>query len=275
MGEICRGHRPARSDGRASWDDLNEVQILGPGRSVRLRLLSAVVYASDELHIRADQCTDRVRYWKKIGSDDARPHWERHQEIVGPEVIKDCLAFDVRPRTIALEEDLRRHVLRKALLAVDDLKRFAEAAGLVAATRPVVIRWQRSLIWQLLTVRSLADEPPLSEQEIVERIVVAYQTAAQGNTDLADLCREENATAEEVKVQLGRTIGELVRLGQLSSDGSSPPRYALASTGREAQWRSIWLEQPMLRISDAKDRMRQTTSSRCFEDATASDMSPM
>ena len=233
LGEICRGHRPARSDGRASWDAINEVQILRPGCSVRLRLLSAVVYASDELHIGADRAPDRVRYWKKIGSDDARPHWERHQEIVGPDVIKDCLAFDVRPRTIALEEDLRRHVLRKALLAVDDLKRFAEAAGLVAATRPVVIRWQRSLIWQLLTVRSLADEPPLSKQEIVERILVAYQTSAQGNTDLADLCREENAAVEDIKVQIGRTVEELVRLGQLSPDGSSPPRFTLASTGRE------------------------------------------
>ena len=235
LGEICRGHRPARSDGKASWDAINEVQILRPGCSVRLRLLSAVVYASDELHIGADRAPDRVRYWKKIGSDDARPHWERHQEIVGPDVIKDCLAFDVRPRTIALEEDLRRHVLRKALLAVDDLKRFAEAVGLVAATRPVVIRWQRSLIWQLLTVRSLADEPPLSKQEIVERILVAYQTSAQGNTDLADLCREENAAVEDIKVQIGRTVEELVRLGQLSPDGSSPPRFTLASTGREAR----------------------------------------
>jgi hypothetical protein len=237
LGEICRGHRPTRSDeGRASWGDLDRERILGPGRLVRLRLLSAIVYASDELHIGADRAPARVAQWKQIVNEDSRLHWDRHGAIVGPVIIEDRLAFEVHPKTTALEEDLRRHVLRKALLAVDDLKQLAEAAGLITPTRALVIRWQRSLVWQLLTVRSLADEPALSKQEIVERIVSGYQSLAEGNTSLTDLCGEENTTAEDVKAQIGRTIEVLVHLGRLLPDCSSPPRYVLASTGREARW---------------------------------------
>ena len=103
LGDICRGHRPNRNaDGRASWDDLDKDRILGPGRSIRLRLLSAIVYASDELHIGADRAPERVAQWKQIISEESRPHWERHAAITGPAVIKDrvcfrCPAQDPRP----------------------------------------------------------------------------------------------------------------------------------------------------------------------------------
>ena len=237
LGDICRGHRPNRNaDGRASWDDLDKDRILGPGRSIRLRLLSAIVYASDELHIGADRAPERVAQWKQIVSEESRPHWERHAAITGPALIKDQLAFDVRPKTPALEEDLRRHVLRKALLAVDDLNRQAEAEGLATPIRRVLLRWQRSHIWQLLTLRCLADEPPLGEQQIVERVLTAFQNMPGDRTDLSDLCDESNVTTEALRAEIERTTAELIQDGRLSPGNSVPPCYVLASTGRESRW---------------------------------------
>ena len=237
LGDICRGHRPNRNaDGRASWDDLDKDRILGPGRSIRLRLLSAIVYASDELHIGADRAPERVAQWKQIVSEESRPHWERHAAVTGPALINDQLTFDVRPKTPALEEDLRRHVLRKALLAVDDLNRQAEAEGLATPIRRVLLRWQRSHIWQLLMLRCLADERPLGEQQIVERVLTAFQNMPGDRTDLSGLCDESNVTTEALRAEIGRTTAELIQDGRLSPGTLLPPCYMLASTGRQSRW---------------------------------------
>ena len=101
---------------------------------------------------------------------------------------------------------MRRHVLRKALLAVDDLNRQAEAEALATPIRRVLLSWQRSHIWQLLTLRCLADEPPLGEQEIVERVLAEFQNMPGDKTDLADLCDEASVTAEALKAEIERTV---------------------------------------------------------------------
>jgi hypothetical protein len=45
LGEVCRGHRPKKnSEGEANWDELSRVEILRPGVSVRVRLISALIY---------------------------------------------------------------------------------------------------------------------------------------------------------------------------------------------------------------------------------------
>jgi hypothetical protein len=83
LGEVCRGHRPKKNtEGAANWDELNRVDVLGPGRSVRVRLLSAIVYAIDELHLGADRAPARVQNWRDIRNEEDRRHWGatcRHQ----------------------------------------------------------------------------------------------------------------------------------------------------------------------------------------------------
>jgi hypothetical protein len=64
VGEVCRGHRPKRhQDGTANWDEINSNEIVGVDVSVRTRLLCALIYASDELHIGGDRAPKVVRDW--------------------------------------------------------------------------------------------------------------------------------------------------------------------------------------------------------------------
>jgi hypothetical protein len=82
LGEVCRGHRPKKNaEGEANWDELNETEVLGPGLAVRVRLLSALIYAIDELHLGADRAPERVQNWRNIQDEESRRQWRRHQAV--------------------------------------------------------------------------------------------------------------------------------------------------------------------------------------------------
>jgi hypothetical protein len=115
LGEVCRGHRPKKNaEGEANWDELNATEVLGPGVAVRVRLLSALIYAIDELHLGADRAPERVQNWRNIQDDESRRHWRRHQAVNGPVPrLPASLLFQVSADTPEFEENLRSQVFAR------------------------------------------------------------------------------------------------------------------------------------------------------------------
>jgi hypothetical protein len=109
LAEICHGHRPKKNaNGEANWDELSSIEVLRLGVAVRVRLLSAIVYASDELHLGGDRAPARVQMWRDIQNKESRRHWRRHRAVNGPfSPGEGSLLFQVRIDTPGFEGNLR------------------------------------------------------------------------------------------------------------------------------------------------------------------------
>jgi hypothetical protein len=131
LGEVCRGHRPKKNaEGEANWDELNAAEVLGPGVAVRVRLLSALIYAIDELHLGSDRAPERVQDWRNIQDDESRRHWRRHQAVHGPiQVPGPSLLLQASADTPKFEESLRSQVFLQAFSALRDLRWQADVEG--------------------------------------------------------------------------------------------------------------------------------------------------
>jgi hypothetical protein len=101
LGEVCRGHRPKKIGGEANWNELNSSEILGIGIVIRVRLLSALIYAIDELHLGADRAPARVQQWREIRNEEDQRHWRRHRAVTNPLRKRSC-ARVVTSKTICL-----------------------------------------------------------------------------------------------------------------------------------------------------------------------------
>ncbi|MEQ1906295.1 MAG: hypothetical protein ABL888_19080, partial [Pirellulaceae bacterium] len=67
LAEICRGHRPDKDgEGVANWNSLDSVKPIRPGESIRLRLVAALIYSIDELHLGDDRAEERLKKWINI-----------------------------------------------------------------------------------------------------------------------------------------------------------------------------------------------------------------
>ena len=173
LGEVCRGHRPEKNaDGEAHWNELNAVEILAPGSTVRLRLVSALIYAIDELHLGSDRAPARVEDWREIREEESRRHWRRHQAVNGPALLPTgSLVFQVKTDTPGFEENLRSQVFRKAFSAVKDLVREARENGITVALPALEVQWDRQRMWQLLIPIACSDLCPRTRQEIEQAVL--------------------------------------------------------------------------------------------------------
>ena len=171
LAEICRGHRPSRHEGVAHWDDLDEVMVLQPGVNIRIRLVSAMVYAADELHIGADRAPERVEHYREIKNEESRRHWFRHRCIFGPSLRDDQLFFQVKALTPVVEEDLRSRVLMKAFSARVDLVTQLKKEGIDLPPAEIRIEWMRDEMWRKLLVAASADLIPRKTEELAEEVL--------------------------------------------------------------------------------------------------------
>ncbi|MGO9467296.1 MAG: hypothetical protein ACLQVF_24415 [Isosphaeraceae bacterium] len=234
LGEICRGHRPRRTaDGGATWDDLNEVSILGVNEYVRTRLLAALIYAVDELHLGADRAPERVRNWKEIQNDEARRHWGRHAAIYGPSQVQHGkLSYEVRVETIAFEEDIRRHALRKALRGVGELRGLMGQYGLEVRLPAFRVEWDRLPLFQLLTIETLSDHKARSVAELENAVFERYRTDSSRRTDLSSLAEEGCASDSEIRGQIARVVQEMVTGRFVETVEGPGERFRLVTTGQ-------------------------------------------
>lgn len=230
LGEVCRGHRPKKNaDGEANWDELHEIEVLGPGVAVRVRLLSAVIYAIDELHLGADRAPERVQNWRTIQDDESRRHWRRHQAVNGPVTQHpSALLFQVTPDTPEFEENLRSQVFRKAFSALRDLRRQAKAEDVRAALPSITIQWRRDRMWELLLPVICSDMAPRSRSEIIQSVLNRFRQYAADRIVLDSVCTESGNADAELEASVGRAVDDAVTKRHLVATPPSAARFVLS-----------------------------------------------
>jgi hypothetical protein len=210
LGEVCRGHRPMKnSEGEANWDELHSVEVLRPGVAIRVRLLSAITYAIDELHLGADRAPARVENWRDIQNEESRRHWRRHRAIHGPTPTGGGgLLYQVGADTPGFEKNLRAQVLLKALAAVRDLRRQAQADGLTVSIPHIEIQWDRKATWDALLPLVCADLRPRSRDEITQALLDRLGEEAAARTELSGLCTERGSSEADLRAGARRCVDD-------------------------------------------------------------------
>jgi hypothetical protein len=231
LAEVCRGHRPNKNAaGEANWDDLDPVAVRGPDAAIRLRLVAALIYAADELHIGADRAPERVEHWRQITDEESRRHWIRHRAIHGPALDQGRLIFQVKVETPGVEDDIRSQVLQKAFRAVRDLARQMERDGITVPLPTLEVHWDRSQIWDLLLPAAVSDLVPRSRGEIIQAIQQRFQPALGRRSELADLCFERGDDDTEIGARISRTIDDAFRYRHLVEAPDNRGRYRLSDS---------------------------------------------
>ena len=218
LGEICRGHRPNKVSERATWDDLDQLSIIGPDRTVRPRLIAAMIYAADELHLGEDRAPAREEEFGEIKSLESLRHWRRHQSINGPAVVDGKLQFDVNIKTIASEIDLRQ-AISKAIDALHDLKIQLSTHGIKTSVPYVSMNFKRSDLWSLLVVQVCDDLIPRSERDIVQLVQEQFSSSTREAIDIA-LCNAPFDTAAAEKEVLRAISNFKTRSFLAAKDGN-------------------------------------------------------
>jgi hypothetical protein len=223
LGEVCRGHRPKKnSEGEANWDELNSVEVLRPDVSVRVRLLSALTYAIDELHLGADRAPARVQNWRDIRDEESCRHWHRHQAVNGPcPTASGSILFQVNADTPGFEENLRAQVFRKALAAVRDLRRQAEADGVTAPLPAIEVQWDRRRTWETLLPLVCSDLHPRGKDETMQALLDRFTELTAQRTDLTGLCLERGNTEDELRAGARRCVEDASTCRHLVEAGAS------------------------------------------------------
>jgi hypothetical protein len=233
LAEVCRGHRPEKVDGIANWKYLPLHRNVAPDRFVRVRLVSAMIYAADELHIGDDRAPKREEEWKEIRTAESLRHWRRHQALTGPTRPNDSICFDVRIDTLSFEEDIRQ-ILKKALLAVADLRRGLLEARIAAKPPEVEIQWLRDSLWKLMIAKVCRDRSPRNRDRIREQVLDEFKIHRLKFEDFSDLCLEQPADDAGLIIQIDRAISDFVTR-DLLVPGTDPATLRLASDSRSAQ----------------------------------------
>ncbi len=232
LSEICRGHRPLRVDGVASWEDLDKHRLLGPNRHVRLRLVAAIVYAADELHLGNDRAPRREEDWKQIANAESQRHWRRHQAVIGPSIPSCAIRYDVSIATTSLEEDLRQ-TFRKAFAAAADLRRELATEQFANTTPKIEIRWIRDNLWKLLIITVCRDHTARTTDDIVSEVLNLFNKSTCGFTVLDDICQEEPCDDNRRRKEIARACSDFATNGNLIPT-SDPNSFIFAVTSRTA-----------------------------------------
>jgi hypothetical protein len=210
LAEICRGHRPKKdSAGAADWADMSPYRVLGPERIARVRLLSAMIYAADELHLGSDRASKREEDWMEIRDIEARRHWRRHQAISGPAFVNGALSYDVTINALSLEADLRK-TIRKALFAVRDMRRVASGSGIATDLPSINLQWIRKNLWDLLAVEIGSDLSARTPDAIAQAIFDRFDRAAKDFVDITSLCSEFPAPSDLLQGELRVCVESLI-----------------------------------------------------------------
>jgi hypothetical protein len=231
LAEICKGHRPKRVDGVATWENLDERRIVGPGEDVRIRVVAALVYAADELHIGEDRAPRREEEFNRIESPASRLHWRRHQAVQGPVLRGDKVCFEGTVLTPVFENDLRRSLV-KAFKAVTELNSQLESSGIESRCNGVRFMWHRQRLWTLLVARVCSDLAPRSIDKLVEDGRELFANLVDEVVSISGVC-DELDSIDARDSQIRSSIDDLVTREFLQGkDG----RFVLCDQARTAQY---------------------------------------
>ena len=210
LADICRGHRPKKKDGIANWNTLDEVKPVGPGESIRLRLISAMIYATDELHLGDDRAKEKLRNWIKLENEESRRHWTRHSFISGPVSRSDgSLLFDATIKTFSCESDLRRNVFAKAFSAVRDLNSQLATEGFEEKVSLPTVQWDRSELWKLLCIMLAGERNHIGQDDLVNAVQDGYDVERGNYLDLSELCKELGNDIDSTRPRIIQAVDQL------------------------------------------------------------------
>ena len=228
LADVCRGHRPNRDkDGNASWLEFDQIKAVGPSTSIRLRLVAALIYSIDELHLGDDRAERRLQNWIKLENDESRRHWMRHNEIRGPvESTDGGLQFDAIVKTKVCEDDLRRNVFAKAFGAVADLNRQLQAEGVEISVPIPTIQWDRTELWKLSAITSNEVDDGTTLENLKQVVFESFAKYRDEIFSLKGLCCEIGNADHEVKPKIENIVEQLKSLGILESEGDSEFKLA-------------------------------------------------
>jgi hypothetical protein len=236
LGEVCRGHRPKKNaEGIANWEELKKIEVLGPGTSVRVRLISALIYAIDELHLGADRAPERVQNWRNIQDDESRRHWRRHQAVSGPvSNSPSSLLFSVSADTPEFEENLRSQVFRKAFSAVNDLRRQAGEDRIAAQLPSIIVQWDRRRTWGLLLIVVMSDMKPRSKDQIVQSMLDRFKQDTTEKIELDGVCTETGNSEMEMNEAAKRSVADAFTKRELVTSTGVQTELQLSTTPSHA-----------------------------------------
>ena len=221
LSEVCRGHRPKRLGGKANWEEIRPHGIVRPNCEVRLRLLSALVYAADELHIGADRASVREQDWLQIENEESRRHWQRHQAINGPSLSNGMARFEVSVSTPVFENDIRKYVFRKACSAIHDANIQLSLDGVDGTLPPIAVEWLRDDMWRLLLLEVLCDQKARVDSEIVQAIRQRFDQESSEFEDLSGLSTDLSSNGERLNSSIERAVTDFRLGGYLVTSGES------------------------------------------------------
>jgi hypothetical protein len=208
LAEVCRGHRPKKVDGKANWDDIKPSLILSPARTARIRVIAALVYAADEMHLGHDRAPEREQSWAEISNPESAKHWERHRLIVGPALSNGRVQFNVTAPTLASESDLLKNVLMKALGAVHDSRKLILTEGIDVDLAEVEIVWNREPLWELLTVKAASDLQPRTIEKVGADVLQLYLKCSSEFVDIAELGVVVGSDKQSLLAGIRRTVSD-------------------------------------------------------------------
>lgn len=231
LGEICKGHRPKRLEGVATWGNLNDFRIVGPGEGIRIRVVAALVYAADELHIGEDRAPRREEEFNRIESHASRAHWRRHQAVQGPVLRKSQVCYEGTVLTPVFETDLRRSLL-KAFTAVQELNSELKANEIGYNCNGVSFKWHRKSLWTLIIARVCSDLAPRSIDSIVDDASGLFGKLGGELVCISEVCDELDSN-EARNTQIRSSIDDLVTREFLIEDDGG---FVLCDQPRTAQY---------------------------------------
>jgi len=218
----CRGHRPERdANGEPTWADLPELLTLGRNETVRPRLLSAILFAADELHIGDDRASHQVEQYREIRSKTAKVHWARHQAIRGPDLVAGQLRFSVQVDTPEQEEDLRRNVIRKAGQALWALQKEVTAHELNIALPRLVLTWNRDKCLCLCLWMQLMSLLAQSRDELESTLTTNYVAHVASCPDITDFASDTDSEERAIAAACKRIVSDAFSLGIVEAPAES------------------------------------------------------
>ncbi len=207
LSEICKGHRPQKSGEYADWSNLSKIRIIGPNRTVRVQLISALIYLADELHIGEDRASQREQDLRLIVNPISRLHWRRHQLVRGPYKLGHVLHFEAIVPSALSEKDLRK-ALHKAFSARTHVLAHCANNQISVDLPEIQVTWIRDEYLKLLITQVTSDLRQRTTSDLVADVISLHKKNSETHDTLHPHCIE-SPRLQSLEHEIREAINEL------------------------------------------------------------------
>ena len=188
-----------------------------PTIAVRVRLVAALMYAIDEMHIGDDRAEERLRDWINLENQESQKHWTRHKFIQGPVLVGESILFKADVASVVVEKDLREHVFLKAFGAIRDLNRELVSYGIDASILPPVVQWDRRTQYRIASIQKISSDEIADQGQLVEQLASDFLNIRNSLPPIDHVCAEKDEDEDSVQQKIAVEVEKLASQGFLSS----------------------------------------------------------